>query len=89
MKVQTSRNKEYDAIYIDGPTRISGTLMMRLEVNRPILEVAAEFENLEWIRRESADQGNKEWTGYTRLVSVREARNGGIVLELAKPETEV
>lgn len=84
MKVQTSRNKEYDAIYIDGPTRISGTLMMRLEANRPILEVAAEFENLEWIRRESADQGNKEWTGYTRLVSVREVDAGVVLIELAK-----
>lgn len=88
MKVQTSRNKEYSAVYIDGPTRISGTLMMRLEETRPLLEIAADFENLEWIRRVSADQGNKEWTGYTRLVSVREARNGGIVLELAKPEKE-
>lgn len=84
MKVQTSRNKEYDAIYIDGPTRISGTLMMRLEANRPILEVAAEFENLEWIRRESADQGNKEWNGYTRLVSVREVDAGVVLIELAK-----
>lgn len=88
MKIITSRNREYDAIYIDGPTRMGGTLMMRVEDPRPILEVGAEFEGLEWIRRESADQGGKEWSGYTKLVGVREVRSDVITLELARPETE-
>ena len=84
MKIITNRNKEYSAIYIDGPTRIGGALMMRVEDSRPIIQVGTEFDGLEWIRRESTEQGNKEWSGYTRLISIREVDAGVVLIELAK-----
>lgn len=85
MTVTTSRNNTYDVIYVDGPTRLSGTLMLRMADPRPILEVGAEFSGLEWLKRESADQGGKEWTGYTELASIRRVNETNVLIELAKP----
>ena len=84
MTLQTSRNKTYDVIYVDGPTRLSGTMMLRMADPRPILEVGAEFDGLEWLKRESDTQGNKEWTGYTELVSIRRVSDTDVLVELAK-----
>lgn len=85
MTLTTSRNKTYNVIYVDGPTRLGGTVMLRMADPRLILEVGAEFEGLEWMRRESENQGNKEWTGYTQLVSVRRVSDTDVLVELAKP----
>lgn len=85
MTLTTSRNKTYNVIYVDGPTRLGGTVMLRMEDPRPILEVGAEFDGLEWMRRESENQGNKEWNGYTQLVSVRRVSDSDVLVELAKP----
>lgn len=85
MTLTTSRNKTYNVIYVDGPTRLGGTVMLRMEDPRPILEVGAEFDGLEWMRSESESQGNKEWTGYTQLVSVRRVSDTDVLVELAKP----
>lgn len=84
MTLQTSRNKTYDVIYVDGPTRLAGTMMLRMADPRPILEVGAEFDGLEWLKRESDTQGNKEWTGYTELVSIRRVSDTDVLVELAK-----
>ena len=84
MTLQTSRNKTYNVIYVDGPTRLAGTMMLRMADPRPILEVGAEFDGLEWLKRESDTQGNKEWTGYTELVSIRRVSDTDVLVELAK-----
>lgn len=84
MTLQTSRNKTYNVIYVDGPTRLAGTMMLRMADPRPILEVGAEFDGLEWLKRESDTQGNKEWTGYTQLVSIRRVSDTDVLVELAK-----
>lgn len=85
MTVTTSRNKTYDVIYVDGPTRLSGTLMLRMADPRPILEVGAEFDGLEHFARVDANQGDKEWTGYTQLVSIRRMTDTDVLIEMAKP----
>ena len=85
MTLNTSRNKTYDVIYVDGPTRLSGTLMLRMADPRPILEVGAEFDGLEWLKRASANQGDKQWTGYTQLVSVRRVSDTDVLVEMAQP----
>lgn len=85
MTLQTSRNKTYDVIYVDGPTRLSGTVMLRMADKRPILEVGVEFDGLEWFDRVSENQGDKRWEGYTQLVAVRRMTETDVLLELAKP----
>lgn len=85
MTLTTSRNKTYEVIYVDGPTRLGGTVMLRMSDPRPIIEIGSEFDNLEWIKRASDNQGDKEWTGYTMLVSIRRMTDSDVMIELAKP----
>lgn len=85
MKLTTSRNKTCDVLFVDGPTRLGGTLMLRMADSRPILEVGAEFDGLEWLKRESDTQGNKKWTGYTELISIRRVTETDVLVELSKP----
>lgn len=85
MKITTSRNKTYDAVYVDGPTRMSGTVMARIYDKRQISEIAPEFEGLERFTRQDPNQGAKEWNGYTQLVAVRRMTETDVLIELAKP----
>lgn len=85
MTLTTSRNKSYEVIYVDGPTRLGGTVMLRMTDPRPILEIGAEFEGLESFRREDMNQGDKEWNGYTQLVAIRRMTETDVLIELAKP----
>lgn len=85
MTLNTSRNKTYDVIYVDGPTRLGNTVMLRMADQRPILTIGAEFDGLEWFARVSENQGDKRWEGYTQLVAVRRMTDTDVLIELAKP----
>lgn len=85
MKLTTSRNKTYEVIYVDGPTRLGGTVMLRMSDPRPILEIGAEFDGLESFQRVDANQGDKSWAGYTELVAIRRMTETDVLIELAKP----
>lgn len=91
MTITTSRNKTYDAVYVDGPTRMSGTVMARIYDNRPLSEIAPEFEGLESFERQDPNQGAKEWTGYTVLAGIRlirtkeENSREEVLVEMARP----
>lgn len=67
MKLTTSKGKDYQVEWIDGPTMTTGNVMLRMVDKRRLPEIAAEFDGLEWLKRESENQGNKEWKGYTSL----------------------
>lgn len=85
MKLKTSRNKTYEVVYVDGPTRLSGNVMLRMADSRPILEIGAEFDGLENMEREDPNQGNKTWEGYKQLVAVRRISETDVLIEVAKP----
>lgn len=85
MTLNTSRNKTYTVIYVDGPTRLGNTVMLRMADPRPILAIGAEFDGLDWFERVSESQGNKRWEGYTKLVAVRRMTDADALIELAKP----
>lgn len=85
MTLTTSRDKTYEVVYVDGPTRLSGNVMIRMADKRPILEIGAEFDGLERFQRVSESQGNKEWTGYTQLVSIRRLNEADVLIELGRP----
>lgn len=84
MKVTTSSGKTYDAAFAEGPTMIAGTLMMRIRDGRTIGELAPEFEQLETIQRTDENQGDKQWTGYTKLIGIRKISNTEVQIELGK-----
>ena len=69
--------------YLGGPTQLGDLVMLQYADGRRLPEIAAEFDELDWLERIDEDQGNKHFAGYTRLNGI--SRNGGNVLvELAK-----
>lgn len=84
MKLTTSRNKEYDVIMIGGPTRTSGSVMMEMRDDRRLPEIAAEFDGLDWMKRESKTEGNKEYTGFSVLRSIQRQQGGTVLLSFAR-----
>lgn len=84
MKLTTSRNNEYNVNWIDS-TR-DDVLVLEMDDARKLAVIAAEFEDLEWLKRESEEQGNKEWQGYSELESISRVRNGAVLLRMKKPE---
>ena len=85
MKLKTSRGNESTIDFADGPTRTSSALMIQMEDSRSLAVIAAEFDGLELIQRESETQGNKEWAGYTELLRVARVQGDRVVIALVKP----
>ena len=85
MKLTTSKGNEYNVDFIDGPTIISGQVVLQMHDDRRLIEIAAEFDDLKWLKRESEDQGNKLFEGYSYLQSITQTASGVVLLSLAKP----
>lgn len=84
MRLKTSLNKMYNAVYVEGPTRLGGNVVMKLEDTRPILEIGAEFDGLGSFEREDEDQGSKRWEGFSKLQAIRRVDEANILIELAR-----
>ena len=86
MKLTTSSGKTFDVNWIDGPTFTSGDVVLQMEDSRKLSEIAADFEGLENLKRESETQGNKEWNGYTVLQNISRQQDGTVLIFLNKGE---
>lgn len=80
MKLVTSRNKEYEIDWIDGPTITTGQVLLQMRDDRRLPEVAAEFDGLEWMERKSDTQGDKRWEGWNVLTRIGLAADGKMIL---------
>lgn len=84
MKLTTSRGNEYNVDFID-TTSNPDNVVLRLPDHRKLPAIAEEFDGLEWLKRESANQGNKIYTGYNVLVGItRNQATGTVLLVLDK-----
>lgn len=86
MKLTTSKGNEYTVDWIDGPTITSGAVMLQMQDVRSLAEIAGEFDGLEWLKRESENQGNKEFCGYNVLQHISRMNNGKVQIALIKGE---
>jgi hypothetical protein len=85
MTLKTSKKKTYKVDWVDVASLTSGQLFAQLRDDRPLHEIAEEFDGLEWLERESETQGNKKFEGYNRLIGLsRTAVNGAVQLTLCK-----
>lgn len=85
MTLKTSKGKTYNVDWVDVASLTSGQLFAQLRDERPLHEIAEEFDGLEWLERESDTQGNKKFEGFNRLISLsRMAVNGAVQLTLCK-----
>jgi len=82
MLLKTSNGYTYNVDWID--TVSTGTLYMQMSTNDSISQIAAEFEGLEWLKRESENQGDKLFEGYSVLTMVKQAEPGIVLLTFEK-----
>lgn len=87
MKITTSREKTFDIQFIGALLRNGNRLMIELKDERPVCEIAADFDGLETITKTDAlKPGVKEvFEGFTQLVGIqRNKGNGTVLLTLEK-----
>lgn len=84
MKLTTSKGNEYQVDWIDGPTFTTGEVLLQMMDDRRLPEIAAEFDGLEWLKRESENQGNKSWEGYSVLQMITKLDDGNVRIVLSK-----
>lgn len=82
MLLKTSNGNTYNIDWID--TVSTGYLFMQMTDERALSVIAAEFEGLEWLMRESENQGDKRFDGYTRLYMIQRAAPGVVLLKLMR-----
>lgn len=85
MKITTSKNKTYLVKWIDTPITNTRALAMQMTDTRRLPKIAAEFDGLTEIIRVDENQGNKTFTGFSRLIGVK--RIGDDVLIQMEAET--
>ena len=71
MEIQTSQNKTYQVKWIDTSILNEAALAMQMTDTRRLPEIAAEFDGLTEISRTDENQGNKTFSGYSRLIGIK------------------
>lgn len=84
MTVTTSKGRTFEINWMWGPVGENDDLMLEYEDERAMAEIAADFEGCESFRRESRTEGDREWTGYTRLRSIVRSGRGKVQLTLCR-----
>jgi hypothetical protein len=85
MKLKTSKGKTYEVDWVDVASLTSGHLFAQLRDERPLFEIAEEFDGLEWLERKSETQGDKRFEGFNRLISIsRNAVHNAVQLTFSK-----
>lgn len=85
MKLKTSAEREYDVVFADGPSMMSGQVLVQLKDDRRLSEIVAEFDGIAWMERLSETEGNKRFEGYSRVM--RAIQDGGkVTLSFAREE---
>lgn len=84
MKLTTSKGNEYTVDWIDGPTIIEGCVILQMQDERPLADIAIEFDGLKWLKREDEHQGNKEFNGFGVLKRVSRMTGGKVQIALGK-----
>lgn len=84
MLLKTSNGNTYNIDWID--TVSTGSLFMQMMDERALSVVAAEFEGLEWLKREDENQGDKLFEGYSNLTMVKQVEPGIVIMTFERGE---
>lgn len=84
MTLETSKGKTVVARWAWAPANADGDLMIEYDDARKISEIAADWEGCALITRESAEEGNAIYKGYTEIRIMSRQRNGAIQITLKK-----
>lgn len=87
MTIRVDGGREYDAVFAYAPT-MDGKCVIRLRSDdRPLSEIAREFEGASCIERLSEEEGDAKYTGYTQLQAV-ERQGDAVTLAMTRPKAE-
>lgn len=89
MTVTTSRGKTFPVDWMWGPVGPAAELMLQLRDERPLSEIAADFEGCERFLRQSETEGDMTFEGYAALTVLARpayADPAVVQLTLAIPE---
>lgn len=86
MKLTTSKGNEYEVDWIDGATITSGLVILQMHDPRGLGVIAAEFDGLDWLKREDDIQGNKEFKGFNVLQRIIRMNHEKVQIALGKSE---
>ena len=84
MTVTTSKGKTFEVDWMWGPVGYARELMLQLRDERPLSEIAADFEGCGSFLRDSDLEGRVEWRGYTDLKAVIRLTGGAAQVTLTK-----
>ena len=84
MTLETSKGKTVKARWAWAPANADGDLIIEYDDTKNISEIAADWEGCERITRESAEEGNAIYEGYTEIRIMSRQRNGAIQITLKK-----
>ena len=84
MTLETSKGKTVEARWAWAPANADGDLMIEYDDARKISEIAADWEGCERITRESAEEGNAIYEGYTEIRIMSRQKNDAIQITLKK-----
>lgn len=82
MQITTSKNKTYDVRFIGALIRNGSRMMIELADDRPLWEIAEEFDGLSAITKtDEMKPGVKEvYEGFSQLVGIQRYNGNGTVL---------
>lgn len=86
MTIMTSRGKTFTVDWMCDSFPTPGSARLQMRDDRPIHAIAADFEGLDHIRRNSETEGDMDFVGYTELTSVIRS-SGAVQLTLIRPES--
>lgn len=70
MKITTSKGKTFDVLWCWAPVGATGSMMIRLRDGRPLPDIAADFDGCDHFHRESDEEGNMDFDGYSLLTGI-------------------
>jgi len=83
IRITTSRNRQFDADALFAPT-FDGACMIQLRDSRRLIEVAQDFDGLEWLEIQPPEGPAIRHTGYTGLNMMQRTQDGSVQLKLIK-----
>lgn len=86
MILETSREKTYTAVWADVAS--SGVMYAQIVDSRPLAEIAAEMDGLEWLMRKDENQGDKRFEGYNHLTEVTRITAEVVKIAIKKGDKE-
>lgn len=84
MTLTTSKGKAFPVRWAWAPVNDEGDLMLEYDDARKTSEIAADWEGCARITRESAEEGNAVYEGYTEIRIMSRQKNGTVRITLNK-----